>query len=195
MMPVPMIRNCLKKIKIKNWLAITLAVVVFFAGIMTSPSYQDADTTSDIDSSFSETVDNNSDKTTSSEKDTSILQTSSSSNSSNTSSNTSSSTDKSTSSNSNTSNKNPSVVGNGSASAVEPSSIPAYSGLAFVYVNNNQPNFSADELTTVAYESYSSLDGFNRCGVAIASCGTEIMPKEDENEEALVMCIQVDGNK
>ena len=180
MMPVPMIRNYLKKIKIKNWLAITLAVVVFFAGIMASPSYQDADTINNIDSSYSETTDNSSDKKTSSEKDTS-----SSFNSSDTTSNASSSTNTSTSSNSNTSNKNPSVVVNGSASAVKLSSIPAYSGSAFVYVNNNQPNFSADELTTVAYESYSSLDSLNRCGVAIASCGTEIMPKEDEKRGSI----------
>jgi len=185
MMPVPMIRNYLKKIKIKNWLAITLAVVVFFSGIMTSPSYQDADTTSDIDSSYSETIDNDSNKTTSSEKNTSSSPTSSSLNSSNTTSNTPSSTDKSTSSNSNTSNKNPSIVGNGSVSAVKLSNIPAYSGSAFVYVNNNQPNFSANELTTVAYESYSSLDSLNRCGVAIASCGTEIMPKENEKRGSI----------
>lgn len=185
MMPIPTIRNYLKKIKIKNWLAITLSVVVFFAGIIVSPSYQDADTTNNIDSSYSETTDNRSDKNTSSEKDTSSSLASSSFNSSDTTTNISSSTDKSTSSNSNTSNKNPSIVGNGFASAVKLSSIPAYSGSVFVYVNDNQPNFSANELTTVAYETYSSLDNLNRCGVAIASCGKEIMPKEDEKRGSI----------
>ena len=38
MAPIPAIRNWLKSIKIKNGLAITLAVVVFFVGMMGSPS-------------------------------------------------------------------------------------------------------------------------------------------------------------
>lgn len=180
MMPIPLIRNYLKKIKIKNWLAITLAVVVFFAGIMVSPSYQEADTTNDIDSSYFGTTDNSSDENPSSEKDES-----SSLNSTDTDSDTSSRTDTSTSSKTDTSQNNPSSVGNGSASAVKLSSIPAYSGSPFVYVNDNQPNFSANELTTVAYETYSSLDNLNRCGVAIASCGKEIMPKEDEKRGSI----------
>lgn len=72
-------------------------------------------------------------------------------------------------------------VGTGTAIAVDPSTLPTYSGTAYTTVNNNQPNFSAAELTTVGYEKYSSLDSLGRCSVAIASCGKEIMP--DANEE------------
>lgn len=56
------------------------------------------------------------------------------------------------------------------------SKIPAYSGKPYVVLNNNKPVFSKAELTTVAYEKYSPLDSLGRCGVAIASCGTELMP-------------------
>ena len=70
-----------------------------------------------------------------------------------------------------------SVSGSG---GVNISSVPAYSGTPFVAINNNIPTFSSAELTTKAYESYSSLDSLGRCGVAIASCGEEIMPKDGE---------------
>ena len=71
-------------------------------------------------------------------------------------------------------------VGNGQAETLTVSDIPAYSGSPYVIINNNLPNFSADELTDTSYESYSELDLFGRCGVAIASCGVEIMPGKNE---------------
>lgn len=43
MAPIPAIRNWLKSIKIKNGLAITLAVVVFFVGMMGSPMSETPD--------------------------------------------------------------------------------------------------------------------------------------------------------
>ena len=76
-------------------------------------------------------------------------------------------------------------VGTGTATAVDPSTLPAYSGTAYTTVNNNQPNFRAAELTTVGYEKYSSLDSLNRCGVAIASCGKEIMPGANEERKSI----------
>jgi len=78
-----------------------------------------------------------------------------------------------------------SAVGTGNASAVDPSMLPAFSGAAWTYVNNNQPNFSATELTTSGYEKYSSLDSLGRCGVALASCGKEIMPSADEERKSI----------
>ena len=60
-------------------------------------------------------------------------------------------------------------VGTGTAKAVEPSTLPAYSGSAYTVLNGNQPNFSASELTTVGYEKYANLDSLGRCGVALAS--------------------------
>ena len=63
--------------------------------------------------------------------------------------------------------------------------VPAYSGAPYVVVNDNQPNFTDAELTTKAYEKYSPLDQYGRCGVAIASCGTEIMPAEGEERGSI----------
>ena len=71
-------------------------------------------------------------------------------------------------------------VGTGTAKAVEPSTLPAYSESAYTVVNGNQPNFSAFELTTVGYEKYANLDNLGRCGMALASCGKEIMPTNGE---------------
>lgn len=58
-------------------------------------------------------------------------------------------------------------------------SIPAYSGTPYVAVNGNVPYFTDDEMTTEAFESYSDLDAFGRCGVAYACAGQELMPTED----------------
>lgn len=60
------------------------------------------------------------------------------------------------------------------------SAIPAYSGKAYVVVNDNNPFFIEAELIYAAtsYESYSNLDDLERCGVSIASVGRDIMPTE-----------------
>lgn len=76
-------------------------------------------------------------------------------------------------------------VGTGTAKAVEPSTLPAYSGFAYTVVNGNQPNFSASELTTVGYEKYANLDNLGRCGMALASCGKEIMPTNGEERGSI----------
>ena len=78
-----------------------------------------------------------------------------------------------------------SVVGTGTAKAVDPSTLPAFSGTAWTVVNDNQPNFSASELTTKGYEKYSSLASLGRCGVALASCGKEIMPGANEERGSI----------
>ena len=59
------------------------------------------------------------------------------------------------------------------------SSVPAYSGQAYVPVNDNIPFFTDGELTTESFETYSPLDGLGRCGVAYASVGQDLMPTED----------------
>ena len=69
--------------------------------------------------------------------------------------------------------------GNPDAPLISLDSIPEYSGKAYVAINGNVPFFEEDELTTVAYESYSELDGLGRCGVAVACVGKELMPTED----------------
>ena len=57
--------------------------------------------------------------------------------------------------------------------------IPPFSGEPYVVVNNNEPNFSEDDLDTDAYEFYSELDRYNRCGYAMACIGIETMPTEE----------------
>ena len=61
MAPIPAIRNCLKNIKIKNWLAITLAVAIFFVGIIGSPMSETPDTPDSGGSSYSENYNDTSD--------------------------------------------------------------------------------------------------------------------------------------
>lgn len=59
------------------------------------------------------------------------------------------------------------------------SDIPAYSGKAYVEINENKPNFSTSDLTTTSFEKYSPLDELGRCGIAFANVGTDIMPTSE----------------
>lgn len=65
------------------------------------------------------------------------------------------------------------------APTIDLSNIPAYSGKAYIAVNNNIPYFSEAEHTTTSFEKYSRLDSFGRCGVAFANIGVDIMPTEE----------------
>lgn len=65
------------------------------------------------------------------------------------------------------------------ATSVSLSSIPAYSGSPYVAINNNVPFFTDNDMTTTAFENYSSLDALGRCGVAYANVCTETMPTEE----------------
>lgn len=69
-----------------------------------------------------------------------------------------------------------------SLTSVSLSDIPAYSGKAYVVINNNVPFFTDTDMTTESYEFYSELDDLGRCGVCIASIGVDIMPTEDRGE-------------
>ncbi len=69
---------------------------------------------------------------------------------------------------------------------VSDSSIPEYSGKAYIALNNNQPEFTSSEITTKAFESYSSLDYSGRCGVAFACLGIETMPTEERGEIGMI---------
>lgn len=66
------------------------------------------------------------------------------------------------------------------------SSIPAYSGKAYVAVNDNVPNFSETDLTTTSYEQYSDLDRLGRCGVVVANIGKDIMPTMERGSIGMV---------
>ena len=57
--------------------------------------------------------------------------------------------------------------------------VPAYAGMPYAIINNNEPLFEGDDLEfTRAYEYYSDLDELGRCGYAIACIGKELMPTE-----------------
>lgn len=61
----------------------------------------------------------------------------------------------------------------------ELSDIPSYLGSPYCEVNNNQPFFQADNLTTESFKQFSELDSLGRCGVAYACIGTDSLPTEE----------------
>ncbi len=169
LMPIEPIRDFLKdKAKIKSGIAIALASILFFIGILSSPSAAAPPDQYD-NSSISSTVSDNKDSITeTSSSDTSSDETLSKEQSSS-SDTTSSSQSQETSS-----------VGTGTATAVNPLNIPEYSGKPYITINNNIPNFSASELTQKGYEKYSPLDSLGRTQLAIASVGKDTMPAPNE---------------
>lgn len=66
-----------------------------------------------------------------------------------------------------------------SNSSYDLSSIPDFNGKdPYVVLNNNEPNFTKEDMTTKSFEKYSKLDELGRCGVAFANVGKDIMPTE-----------------
>lgn len=61
-------------------------------------------------------------------------------------------------------------------SYIDLDTIPEYSGQKYVILNNNIPDFTESELDEEAFEYYSELDKYGRCGVAYAMLGRELMP-------------------
>ncbi len=60
--------------------------------------------------------------------------------------------------------------------------IPEYNGESFIYLDNNEPNFSKNLMNSNSFEQYSELDYLGRSGVALANIGTDLMPvKERES--------------
>ena len=57
--------------------------------------------------------------------------------------------------------------------------VAEYESSAYIALNDNQPEFTEDEITTSSYEEYSKLDRYDRCGVAMACIGKELMPTEE----------------
>ena len=72
--------------------------------------------------------------------------------------------------------------GSDSESYVTVDDVPAYSGEPYVEVNDNQPEFTEEELTTVSYEEYSELDELGRCQSAEACIGQDLMPTGWKNK-------------
>ena len=149
-----------KNFKIKNSLTILLASILLFTGVSCGVSTNEHSEKDETTTIFSSLITEN-DFTTGTDN--------------NITKNETNSTSASTIYNSNET----------SSSKVTTSEIPSYSGNPYVVINNNKPIFNQAELTTKAYEKYSSLDSLGRCGVAIASCGKEIMPTESEKRGSI----------
>lgn len=49
-------------------------------------------------------------------------------------------------------------------------------------VNGNIPYFSSEEIVSKSYESYSPLDELERCGVAMACLGKDLMPTQSRGD-------------
>lgn len=61
--------------------------------------------------------------------------------------------------------------------------IPAYNGSAYTVMNHNNPKFSAkSKKNKTAFENYSKLDKYGRCGVAYANICKKIMPTAERND-------------
>lgn len=56
--------------------------------------------------------------------------------------------------------------------------IPAYTGDAYVAINDNVPFFDLNNIPAASVEYYSDLDDLGRCGVTYACVGQDIMPTE-----------------
>ena len=57
--------------------------------------------------------------------------------------------------------------------------VPAFSGEPYVVINNNQPEFTDEDMTTESYEYFSPLDSLGRCGYVMSCIGYDLMPTED----------------
>lgn len=57
--------------------------------------------------------------------------------------------------------------------------VPKYSGEAYIYLNNNVPEFNDDEKNIESFEYYSDLDSLGRCGVAFANVSVDTMPTDE----------------
>lgn len=72
-----------------------------------------------------------------------------------------------------------------SETAASLDNIPAFSGEPYVVIDDNQPSFTASELTTSSFESYAPLDSLGRCGVAYACISTDLMPADGEKRGSI----------
>ncbi len=57
--------------------------------------------------------------------------------------------------------------------------VPEYNGAPYVIINDNVPDFKESDYTSASFEHYSDLDYLNRCGVAFANIGKDLMPTKE----------------
>ena len=73
--------------------------------------------------------------------------------------------------------------GTSSDETVDLSTIPAYSGVTYIEINGNEPEFTSDEMNArPGTEVYGKLDSLGRCTGAFANVGLETMPTEKRGD-------------
>ena len=65
-------------------------------------------------------------------------------------------------------------------------SIPKYDKDAYVYIDDNIPSFTESDLSIESFEKYSSKDLLDRCGVAYANIGIDLMPTKERESIGMV---------
>lgn len=63
--------------------------------------------------------------------------------------------------------------------AVSVEAVPAFDGMPFAVINDNQPLFTQEDITRQAFEYFTPLDRLERCGYVMACVGRELMPTQD----------------
>lgn len=198
LLPLKPIQELRAKLKLRRWVSILLVVVLLFVGSVTMPSAPETSETPGTDTSVSAPGDTQTEQGNGGEigdtpgSSENVIPSQPSGNETPTPSQPSGtelqkpSEPSSNPTTPDTPSSAPSTpVGSGAAAPVTPSGVPAYSGKAYATINGNTPNFSSAELTTAGYEKYSPLDALGRCGVAVASCGKEIMPADGEERGSI----------
>ena len=66
------------------------------------------------------------------------------------------------------------------------SDIPEYTDKKYVFINENTPDFTDEDLPKESFEYYSDLDILGRCGVAFAKLGVELMPSGEREAIGMV---------
>ena len=64
--------------------------------------------------------------------------------------------------------------------------IPEYDGQDYVYINNNEPYFTTEDLSTSSFEHYSDLDSLGRCGIAYANISIDLMPASERESIGMI---------
>ncbi len=65
--------------------------------------------------------------------------------------------------------------------------IPEYNSNYYISLNDNLPTFTEEEINeSTTFEKYSNLDKLNRCGVAYAFLGKELMPTEERGSIGMI---------
>ena len=172
-MPIKPVRKFLReKLKVKTLVAVLLSIVLFVGGCMVMPQLE---TDVPIDETTVTTTEEEEEPATTVAQTTEELTSEVATTEKPT---TEPTTETATSS----------IVANKenlSSNKVSVADIPNFSGKAYIAVNGNKPYFTESEITSQAFETYTSLDSNGRCGVAMACCGAEIMPGPGEERGSI----------